>query len=42
MRSVPLQPAATPDVGVDDEDGDDEQDHFDETEQPELVERDCP
>src|SRR5215472_5315999 len=32
MASVPVQPAATPDVRVRDEDGEDEQDHLDERE----------
>src|SRR6478672_5780871 len=40
--SVPLQSAAAPHVGVGDEDRADEQDHLDEAEQPELVERDGP
>src|SRR3569833_3375123 len=38
--SVPLQTTATPDIGVRDEDGDDEEHHFDETEHPEVVEGD--
>ena len=33
VASVPLEPAATPDVGVGDEDGDDEQHHLDEREE---------
>src|SRR5437879_87408 len=40
--SVPLQTTATPHVGVRDEDGDDEEHHFDETEQPHVVEGDRP
>src|SRR5688572_1726788 len=40
--SVPLQPAAAPDVGVRDEDRADEQDHLDEAEQAELAEGDGP
>src|SRR5688500_15002337 len=35
---VPLQPAATPDIGVRDEDRCDEQDHLDQPEDPELAE----
>src|SRR5437764_124906 len=42
MRSVPLESAATPDIGVDDEHREDEQDHLDQTEHAELVERDRP
>src|SRR2546421_981395 len=40
--SVPLQAAAAPDVGVGDEDGEDEQQHFDEPEEPQGVEADGP
>src|SRR5687767_9670913 len=36
--SVPLQAAAPPDVGVRDEDREDEQRHLDQTEQPERLE----
>src|SRR5215210_997034 len=39
---VPFQPAATPDVGVRDEHGEDEQRHLDEPEQAELPEGDGP
>src|SRR3954453_20063638 len=38
--SVPVQSAAPPDVGVRDEHGEDEQDHLDEGEDPQLVEAD--
>src|SRR4051812_25451274 len=38
MSSVPLESAAPPHVGVDDEDGEDEHDHLDEAEHAELVE----
>src|SRR5512145_380756 len=37
-RSVPLEPAAAPDIGVGDEHGDDEEHHLDQCEQAELVE----
>src|SRR5919199_2641324 len=37
--SVPLEAAAAPDVGVRDEDRDDEQDHLDQAEELQLVER---
>src|SRR5438045_9707097 len=40
--SVPVEAAATPHVGVDDEDGEDEQQHLDQAEQPELVESNRP
>src|SRR4051794_9006062 len=42
MRSVPVESAATPHIGVDDEDGEDEQEHLDEAEHAELVEGDGP
>src|SRR3954468_9856735 len=37
MRLVPVQSAATPDIGVGDEHGDDEQDDLDEPEQAERL-----
>src|SRR4051795_13101566 len=40
--SVPVEPAATPHIGVDDEHREDEHDHLDQPEHPELVERDRP
>src|SRR5262245_22777585 len=40
--SVPLQAAAAPDVRVGDEDGEDEQQHFDQPEEPQGVEADGP
>src|SRR5947209_11456455 len=42
MVSVPVEPAATPDVGVDDEHREDEHHHLDKTEHAELVEGDRP
>src|SRR3954466_11191335 len=36
-RSIPLQPAASPHVGVGDEHGGDEHDHLDQSEDPEPV-----
>src|SRR4051812_6884918 len=40
--SIPLEPAAPPDVGERDEHGGDEQDHLDQTEEAEAVEVDRP
>src|SRR5918998_2006533 len=42
LRLVPLEPAATPDVGVGDEHGADEQGHLDQAEQAQGVEGDGP
>src|SRR5438309_3983880 len=42
IGSVPLQPASTPHVGVDDEDSEDEHQHLDQAEHAELVEGDGP
>src|SRR5450755_4926162 len=39
---IPLQTAAPPDIGVRDQHRDDERDHLDEAEGPELLERDRP
>src|ERR1700721_1226021 len=39
---VPLEPAAPPDIGVRGEDGEGEQDHLDQPEPAERVERDRP
>src|ERR1700710_543359 len=41
-RSLPLQAAAAPDIGVGDEDGDDEDGHLDQAEDPEPVTGDGP
>src|SRR4051812_49507996 len=40
--SVPVETAATPHVGEDDENGEDEHQHLDQAEQPEFVERHRP
>src|SRR5438270_535856 len=42
IGSVPLQPASTPHIGVDDEDGEDEHQHLDQPEHAEMVEGDGP
>src|SRR5947209_385776 len=42
IGSVPLKSASTPDVGVDDEDGEDEHQHLDQSEHAQVVERDSP